>query len=121
MVRGVASAKASRGMFLEARLVRLGKYTFIDFTPPHDLESLELHDLVFPYIRSHMIGRMQKTANSLRIDFFDSEWVDKESKTGRLSISKLRTELFCQLRPRNCRSLRWNVAKTIRPSHLRNI
>jgi hypothetical protein len=91
IVRGVASARASKGMFLEARLVRLGKYTFIDFTTPQNTESLELHDLVFPYIRSHMIGRMQKTANSLRIDFLDSEWVDKESKAGRLRLSHLET------------------------------
>lgn len=91
IVRGVAPAKSSGGMFLEARLVRLGKYMFIDFTTPHNTEALELHDLVYPYVRSHMIGRMQKTANSLRIDFLDSEWVDKESKAGRLRLSHLQT------------------------------
>ncbi len=91
LVRSVDSKKPSGGIFLIGRLVRLEAYTFIDFSPPEDLDETTVRDLIYPYIPSHIFGRIRFEKNYVRLDLLDNDWVDKQIKVGKLGPAHLDT------------------------------
>jgi len=91
LVRGVEAKKPSGGIFLIGRLVRLEAYTFIDFSPPENLDDATVHDLIFPYIPSHIFGRVQFEKNCVRLDFLDNDWVAKQILAGKLGLAHIDT------------------------------
>jgi hypothetical protein len=87
LVRGVDAKKSFGGLALIAHLVRLGAYTFIDFTTPEDSEELNLHPSFFPYIPSHVFGRVRIEKNYVRIDLLDDDWVKKQVGEGKFTLA----------------------------------
>jgi hypothetical protein len=91
LVRGVDGKKPSGGIFLIARLVRLEAYTFIDFSPPDELDDATVRDLIYPYIPSHIFGRVRFEKNNVRLDLLDNDWVKKQIQAGTLGLTHIDT------------------------------
>lgn len=91
LVRGVEGGKSSGGMFLIGRLVRLDAYTFIDFSPPEDSDEVNVRDAIYPYIPSHVFGRVRIEKNYVRFDLLDDEWVRKQIQAGTLGLAYVDT------------------------------
>jgi len=90
LVRALGVQKASGGMFLEAKLVQLGKYMFIDFGTPENTEKLELHDLTYPAISCHIFGRVRHERNYVRVDLLDDDWVKKQIDAGKFELAHIK-------------------------------
>jgi len=75
------------GFLAEGRLVQLGKAVFVDFGP--DTSAFDNGDMPVPYpfIESHMIGRIWIEKDTVRINFLSDDWIRKQLKNGRLALA----------------------------------
>lgn len=81
-------ALGKRGGFLaKGRLVPLGNAMFVDFEA--DADSIDDGETAvpFPFIESHMIGRIWIEKDKVRIHFLNDDWVKKQLKDGQLTLA----------------------------------
>jgi hypothetical protein len=88
VVVGRSEKNKDARIFMEARLVRIGKYEFIDFETPSDrrLEDEKIRDQVFPAVTGHIFGRVSRERGGLKLSFLDDKWVSDEAKADRLKL-----------------------------------
>ena len=72
-------------------MLRLEAYTFIDFTPPENAEDVGVRDLIYPFIPSHIFGRVRFEKNNVRLDLLDDDWVKKQIQAGTLGLAHVDT------------------------------
>jgi len=85
------SLERKGGFLAKGRLVRLGNFQFIDFEP--DTTSLDNNETLvpFPFLPSHMFGRIWIEKNSVRIHFLNDDWVKQQWKDGHLTLAHARS------------------------------
>jgi hypothetical protein len=82
----VKSPDSPAGMttFSVARLVKLGKYIFIDFGTP-DLSKMP--QIPYPALECHVFGRLTFEKDKVQIDFLNDDWVKDQAKSGKLGLA----------------------------------
>jgi hypothetical protein len=78
------SKKVSTAQSFEAHLVKLGDHLFLDAV--QDGIKVEGDDVAVLAVSGHMFGRVAFAGDSLKLSFFDDEWVQKSLKAGTISI-----------------------------------
>ena len=68
----------------KARLVKLGRYLFIDFATP---DVYKLPQIPYPALPSHVFGRLTLEKDSARIDLLSDDWVKNNVKAGKLPLA----------------------------------
>jgi hypothetical protein len=88
LVVATSDEKKDVRMFMEARLVHIGKYEFIDFATPSEqtLEGEKIRDSVFPVVSGHIFARLHKESAGFKLRFLDDRWTKDEAEAGRLKL-----------------------------------
>jgi hypothetical protein len=81
------SLEKKGGFLSKGRLVQLGNFQFIDFEA--DETSVDSGDAAvpFPFLVSHMFGRIWIEKNTVRIHFLNDDWVKEQLKNGKLDLA----------------------------------
>src|SRR5882724_8236246 len=88
LVIGRSEERKDFRLFMEARLVHIGKYEFMDFATPGgaNLETLQPRDGVFPGVVAHVFARVSKEPAGLKLSFLEAKWIEDEAKANRLQL-----------------------------------
>lgn len=91
LVVGRSDEDKEARLFMEARLVHIGRYEFIDFATPKDqkLEGEKIRDTVFPVVSGHIFAHVTKESAGFKLCFLDEQWVKDEAQAGRLKLGRV--------------------------------